>query len=716
MSCITFSPKDMHVKNPKHDRPLYFTRYIDSIRVDRIQGVENYFTDSIHYLDGEPTDVSLVEDHDSNEADTESDCEQGFVFNDIEPIVIGFDSLDVNNVEDDDSGVIFNNDDDLAYLSCVECNPDMPDISTDVISDPLPRLYATPALHMSIQSYFVKSWRRVESSQAVFIVPARNNSQKNIIFGQTEGKPGDYYQKTRKGLGYESPTLTWCFEANGGSEDNSISSSSESNFWDSDTSTGAVFKVIITNMTSALPIENQEDDHLPLFDDPLSRQFGMQWEYHFEQHEPPIDDKVIQVNMGDESNPKYIFISDSLSSKEKEDPITLVQEYIDIFAWNYICLVLILKWLCIALLSNQMLNQSNNNNGNSVHRSWRPLKSRSRNSLIQDLSMRRNILIGWPIRPCSKKEWEDSMNGQAICDLMVNHPLGGKVDLYQDMPDETYEANTVSREQVWQLYFNGVARENPSGPIVARVGVVLISPQNYILPRAISLTELYSNNMAEYNALLIGLDMAKELGVKHLEAYGDSQLIVSQLKGEYKIRNKDLILYHTATITLANSFEGFYIDYVPRLRNTYADTLASLATILALLGGATQLGYYWPSMVRDVVPMSNDVIPTRYMLTTCTSRQSIYTRQLHHGHLRHEIALTTDMTTKENHRRRLKEFEMLDEKRLQAQQHIEFYQARISRAFDKKVRHCTFEEGDMVLTVRCPMILNSKKKEKFEPK
>jgi len=56
---------------------------------------------------------------------------------------------------------------------------------------------------------------------------------------------------------------------------------------------------------------------------------------HFEQRELPTEDKVTQINLGDEANPKPIFISESLSSSEKEDLISLVREYIDVFAWNY---------------------------------------------------------------------------------------------------------------------------------------------------------------------------------------------------------------------------------------------------------------------------------------------------------------------------------------------------------------------------------------------
>ena len=68
------------------------------------------------------------------------------------------------------------------------------------------------------------------------------------------------------------------------------------------------------------------------------------------------------------------------------------------------------------------------------------------------------------------------------------------------------------------------------------MGVVFISPQNYVLPRAFSLTESCSNNVAEYNALLIGLQLTHEIGVRYLKAYGDSKLIINQIKGEYEVR------------------------------------------------------------------------------------------------------------------------------------------------------------------------------------
>ena len=101
-------------------------------------------------------------------------------------------------------------------------------------------------------------------------------------------------------------------------------------------------------------------------------------------------------------------------------------------------------------------------------------------------------------------------------------------------------------------------------------------------PHAFSLTKPCSNNIAEYNALLIEMQIADEIGVKNFKAYGDSKLIVNQVRREYEVRHEDLIPYYNAAIYVVERFRNFYIDHVPHQQNAHADTLASLATSLAL--------------------------------------------------------------------------------------------------------------------------------------
>ena len=74
------------------------------------------------------------------------------------------------------------------------------------------------------------------------------------------------------------------------------------------------------------------------------------------------------------------------------------------------------------------------------------------------------------------------------------------------------------------------------------------------------------------------------------------------------------------------------------------------------------------------------------------------------------------MTKEDNDRLRLQELKVLDKKRLQIQQRIELYQARILKAFNKKVKERVFQKGDLVLAIRRLMVMTHETKDKFQPK
>ena len=103
-------------------------------------------------------------------------------------------------------------------------------------------------------------------------------------------------------------------------------------------------------------------------------------EKRFEQRDPPTKDKVIQIDVGDQKNPKLISISESLSPKEKQYLISLIKEYIDVFGAMKKCLASTLRWQCFTSTSSRMLSQSNNNNDDYDLILWRQSKLRSRNS------------------------------------------------------------------------------------------------------------------------------------------------------------------------------------------------------------------------------------------------------------------------------------------------------------------------------------------------
>jgi len=157
---------------------------------------------------------------------------------------------------------------------------------------------------------------------------------------------------------------------------------------------------------------------------------------------------------------------------------------------------------------------------------------------------------------------QKAIKGQALVDFLIAHPVPESLKLHEDISDEIFESNMTSEDEVWQIFLYKVSRTGPKGKIIAGVGVVFVASQNHVLPWAFSLTTPCSNNVAEYNALLIGLQHDHEMGVRYLEAYGDSKLIVNQVKGEYEVRHEDLVPYYHAVIERANSYDSFYIGHV----------------------------------------------------------------------------------------------------------------------------------------------------------
>jgi len=154
---------------------------------------------------------------------------------------------------------------------------------------------------------------------------------------------------------------------------------------------------------------------------------------------------------------------------------------------------------------------------------------------------------------------------KGVADFLTDHPVSGTSKFYDDLPDEIAEVNSInasSEEQVWQLFFDRASRTNPEGNIIAGMGVVLISPHNYMIPRAFSLTEPCFNNVSKYNSLLIRMQLAKEIGIKNL-GHTVIQSLSSTRFGRVQSPTWRLDPYHNATIIMAEKFENFYIDRVP---------------------------------------------------------------------------------------------------------------------------------------------------------
>jgi ribonuclease HI len=124
------------------------------------------------------------------------------------------------------------------------------------------------------------------------------------------------------------------------------------------------------------------------------------------------------------------------------------------------------------------------------------------------------------------------------------------------------------------IYTDGAARGNP-GP--AAIGAIIKDETDTIIARISQRIGITTNNQAEYHAIIAALEKAIKLGACHVILKSDSELVVKQINGKYKIKNTFLRPLYQKVVQLVGSLESFSIGYLPREQNSEADALANKA-------------------------------------------------------------------------------------------------------------------------------------------
>jgi ribonuclease HI len=124
------------------------------------------------------------------------------------------------------------------------------------------------------------------------------------------------------------------------------------------------------------------------------------------------------------------------------------------------------------------------------------------------------------------------------------------------------------------VHVDGGARGNP-GPAAA--ACVIATPEGEVLEERARLLGAATNNVAEYRALLLGLERARALGADEVEVVGDSELIAKQVLGVYRVKHAALQPLHREALTALRGFERWSIRTVPRAQNAEADALVNAA-------------------------------------------------------------------------------------------------------------------------------------------
>jgi ribonuclease HI len=136
------------------------------------------------------------------------------------------------------------------------------------------------------------------------------------------------------------------------------------------------------------------------------------------------------------------------------------------------------------------------------------------------------------------------------------------------------DTNATAMDETITIEFDGGSRGNP-GP--AAVGVVLRAHDGTVLQTLGRPIGKATNNVAEYEALIAGLELAKKLKARKLMIRGDSEVIIKQMTGAYRVRQDHLIPLYDKATALTNGFDNVEFEHNLRHKNELADKLANRA-------------------------------------------------------------------------------------------------------------------------------------------
>ncbi|XP_022020027.1 uncharacterized protein LOC110920078 [Helianthus annuus] len=154
------------------------------------------------------------------------------------------------------------------------------------------------------------------------------------------------------------------------------------------------------------------------------------------------------------------------------------------------------------------------------------------------------------------------VKGQAVADFLMKVPTG----------ESTKEKSGLPKG--WNLYTDGASSKEGFG-----AGLILIDPKGVEYTYALRFEFQTSNNEAEYEALLAGLQTAAKAGASSILAHVDSLLVANQVNGEYEAREENMIRYLNKVNSLMSTFDSCKVVHIPRSKNKKADALSKLASV-----------------------------------------------------------------------------------------------------------------------------------------
>jgi ribonuclease HI len=167
-----------------------------------------------------------------------------------------------------------------------------------------------------------------------------------------------------------------------------------------------------------------------------------------------------------------------------------------------------------------------------------------------------HVLTLWHVNNDLAYEPLRSMKGQVVADFIVDHAI------------EVDHPISLIQLSPWRLYFDGSVCAKGQG-----AGCVIVSPSGVDIDLSVRLEFACTNNQVEYESLLHGLEYLRDLGARDVDVFGDSNLIVQQIRGESQCLDGVLNSYRDRCLDIAKLFDTFSIKHIPWDENSKANQL-----------------------------------------------------------------------------------------------------------------------------------------------
>ena len=160
-----------------------------------------------------------------------------------------------------------------------------------------------------------------------------------------------------------------------------------------------------------------------------------------------------------------------------------------------------------------------------------------------------------------------------------DHDMAAAIDALLEAPLTEVQVTAATAPEEVKIFSDGGSRGNP-GP--SACGFVIMDMEDNVLVDRGLYMGVTTNNQAEYNGLKMALEECQKLGVKRIHSYMDSMLVVNQMQGIFKVKNRELWPMHDVAVKLAQGFDEIHFQHVPREFNKRADAAVNRAMDAAL--------------------------------------------------------------------------------------------------------------------------------------